>query len=198
MGGDESAIGFFQRALLTIILKVFSFQRRVGLWRSRFRCNAASCGQNSGPCCRSSSCLSQELRASQTLQPYSGVWSVVKSGAQRREDRTLTCGDESRNAAETLARKPTSIRATPSWRAASEQTSWLKKERVMIRSILSCTTRTMQLSKQAGPSSTTLGTSSCERKEENDGQMSSHHLKDGTRRTSNGNARRRSWRVPTR
>ena len=36
--------------------------------------------------------------------------SVVKSGVQRCEDRMLTCGGESGNASETLARKPASIR----------------------------------------------------------------------------------------
>ena len=35
------------------------------------------------------------------------VWTVVKSGAQRRE---LTCGGESGNASETLVGKPTSTR----------------------------------------------------------------------------------------
>ena len=54
--------------------------------------------------------------------------------------------------------------ATPSRRATSGQTSW-QKERVMIPSNPSCTTHTMQLSKQAEPPSTTLGTSSFERKE---------------------------------
>ena len=56
----------------------------------------------------------------------------------------------------------------------------------------------MKLSKKTEPSSTTLGTSSSERNEESDGQMSSHHLRSGTRRTSDGNARRRSWRAFTR
>ena len=41
--------------------------------QSRSQCSAASCGQNFGPCCRQSFCLSQEQLPSQTVQPYSGV-----------------------------------------------------------------------------------------------------------------------------
>ena len=69
-----------------------------------------SCGQNPGRCYTSSSCLSQERRSSQTVQPYFGFWRMVKSGAQRHEDRMLTCGDDYRNASKTLQGKPTSIR----------------------------------------------------------------------------------------
>ena len=83
--------------------------------RSRFQCSAASRGQNSGLCCRPLPCLDQEQRSSQTLRLCSGVWSVAKSGGQWREDRMLTCGDESRSASETLVRKPTLKQSKPSW-----------------------------------------------------------------------------------
>ena len=55
----------------------------------------ASCGQHCGPCCRQSSCQSQEHASLQTLQPYSRVSGAARSGAQRDGDRTPMCGDES-------------------------------------------------------------------------------------------------------
>ena len=92
------------------VARTFSLRGRSAHGAMPISLPAHACGQNARPCSRPLSCLSQERRSSEIVQPCSGFWSVVKCGAQRRQVRLLTCGDESGNAFETFVRKPTSIR----------------------------------------------------------------------------------------
>ena len=136
-----------------------------------------------GPCYKPSSCLSQERRSSQTVQLYYGVWSVVKSGAHRDEDRMhLSKSEQAKldDAGHIIA-------------AGNERADELAKGGARGDSFLSILYDTY---KAAVETSTAIISSSFERMEKNDDEMLSHHLKDGTRRTSDGKARRRFWRVP--
>ena len=88
------------------------------------------------------------------------------------------------------------MRLVASWLLATTGlTNWPREERVTTPSNPSCVTRTRELSRRVRRSSATLAVSFSERKEERDGQTKPHRLKDGTRKTNDGNVQNRFWRV---
>ena len=86
------------------------FAQREVPCRSRSQCSDVSCGQHYGHCGRRLSCLSQERRASLTVQRCPEAWNDGPKCAQQCEGHMLTCGVESGNVSETLGMKPTSTR----------------------------------------------------------------------------------------
>ena len=78
------------------------FAQRMVPCRSLFQCSGVLYGQNCGHCGRPSSCRNQEQRSHRTVQQCTEAWNVGRNGAQRRGDRTLTCGGKSGNASRTL------------------------------------------------------------------------------------------------
>ena len=73
------------------------FAQHMAPCRSLSQCSAVSCGRNCGLCGRPSSCRNLEQRSCLIVRQCSEVWNVGRSGAQRHEGRTLTCGDGSRS-----------------------------------------------------------------------------------------------------
>ena len=181
--------------------------------RSRSQCSDVSCGQNYGYSGRPLSCpepgatfisdCAAVLRGlergpmwcSAARRPHADVWKRIWEcfqviGEEAHIDAVTKCTCPSQS-------KPNWTMLAPSRpQEMSGQTSWPKKERSKTPSSRSCTIRTKRPSKRGKPSSATSGASCPERKKGNDGKTWSRRLKDGTKRTSDGNVRRRFWRVP--
>ena len=72
---------------------------------SHSRCNAASCGQSFGLCCKPYPCRSRELPSSPTARLCFGVSNGERNGARRDKGHTLTCGARSGGVSKAVDRR---------------------------------------------------------------------------------------------
>ena len=188
----------------------WSAQRMVPC-RSRSQCSDVSCGQNCGHCGRPPSCRSQERRSFLIVQRCSEAWNVDRNGAQQREGHMLTCGDESGTASETLGdeahidsvskckahlSKAEQAKLDEAARLTTAGNAWadeLAKEEARDDSFQSILYDTYTAAVETSTAVVVCIGSFILRAK--GGERWSRRLRDGTRRTSDGNVHNRFRRV---